>query len=147
MIPASHAVLLLLRNAGVVGGENAVYPAYGSAVGTLPSGPSISDNYVAVRRSGALVEDGKLQKTGEPVEFPYVQVMVRARTHLEAERKGKAVVDLLCKSVARTVITSGSDSCMVHSVKLVTGLTYVAQQEKNQTQLYSINFQVTISEV
>lgn len=100
---------------------------------------------VAFRRVGGMVEEAKIQRPGVYVKFPYVQVMVRGRTQEEAEKKCEEISAFFA-AVHRTQVIVGTDFGLVHSIKLMTDATFVRQEERNRAQLFSMNFQVTLTE-
>lgn len=144
MITPSEAIVQLLvqndlANLPAVAGD---WPI---TSGSMPSGKSTSDKYIQVRRVGATLE-GKIQLTGETVEKPRLQLMFRDVLHAGAEEKGLEVQRFL-SAVRREEVTYGAETLLVDAVTILTGLTFVKQEEQNQRQLYSLNIQVTLSEV
>jgi hypothetical protein len=130
----------------------AVRPSVGTAnnwpvaIGSMPAGPL--NNYIAMYGTGA-DQDGRLQQTGERVEYPTFQMMVRGTDYPTGRNKAKAVVAYFdsIKSHAPEGVTVDGIALEVAAVHVITTVTPVGEEENNKRWLFSVNAKITFKEV
>lgn len=132
------------------------------SVGTLPTDggdwpinvsaeQDLPDNQITVYDTAGSLQ-GRLQQSGNIVEFPGLQIRVRAVSHVLGWNKVNAIATTLDQSARRVTVTIGEHTYLVHAVNRSTPPIPLGK-ETNQTgerlpmtkrQLFVINATITV---
>lgn len=129
----------------------------GLSLGTLPSDdlawPIFSaqdvatpDNIIVVRDTSGVI-DGRIQQTGEMVEYPGIQIRIRGVDQPTAYVKAQAICYNLDRSVNRYPITLDSTAYLVETVSRKGSVLHLGKEPSSKRDLYTVNATVIISRV
>lgn len=118
--------------------------------GDLPS--SGQDNYLAIQDSGGML-DGRTLSDSKTQVHPRVIIVVRSLQYPVGFEKGRQIttlMDLIGKPVSRggvgtPSITISSLVWTLLSATLSIPITKIGQEEKNNRQLFTINYRLTLN--
>lgn len=108
----------------------------------LVDGDQEKDNAVGIQNTTA-TPDGRLHKTGEVIEHPGIQIIVRAKTHDVGFVKGRAIEVALSETLRGTSVTITFNSVertfRLDSFMKTSSLTFMGYTEKKQRAWFTIN--------
>lgn len=99
-------------------------------------------NYLTVFDTGA-DQDGRIQKTGERIEHPTVQVRIQSKDYPTGWAKGKAVQAAL-DDIHNTVVTIGTTDYTVQAATVYMPLVKIGETEQYARQVFTTNVRLTL---
>lgn len=91
--------------------------------------------------------EGKIQRTGETVTKPRVQIVSRAKDYTVALTKLQQISNFLSAVNRPLVTTNVPETVLVEGIKIIYGPVFIGQEEKNRRQMFSLVVQPTITEI
>jgi hypothetical protein len=130
-----------------------VYKGVGSVPGTNNPWP-IYINFLADQPNEALVifdttgsVDGRDMRTGELLEKPGIQVMIRAMTNRNGVSKGRKIIQAIEQLYKFSVtLTQPTKQYVIHSLQRTSPVYPLGQEEGGSRLLYTINGLLTFGE-
>lgn len=110
-------------------------------------GGSMDDlaNNALIAKSVSSQTEGKIQKTGETVRKPRLQISCRSQSHETAEVKLNDILAVLSALTMQPVVI-GAVTYIIHACEIIMDTAFLMQEEKNRRQVYVATVQLTITE-
>lgn len=141
---ASETVAAFLVDAGLASRPSAVTAGnYGVTRGQLPV---TGDSWISIVDLGGNVQ-GKIQRTGESVTYPRVQILVRNLDYSEAGNKSRAIAEALSEAKEVTVLCLNAVQVFLYGCVILQSPTFLYEEEKNRRQVWVTVVQLSVSEV
>lgn len=142
---ASETVAAFLVDAGLAYRPSVVTASqYGVTRGQLPS--TVQDSWIAVGDVGGDVQ-GKIQRTGESVTYPRVQILVRNRDYDLAGDKCREIAEALSEVAGVEVNCLNAVQVFLYGCMIVQPPTFLYEEEQNHCQIWVTVIQLSVSEV
>lgn len=111
-------------------------------VSTLPEGTDVKDNALCVYDTSGVM-DGRIQKTGESIEHPGIQVRIRSGDYAAGFAKAKAAAAAL-DGIKMSAVTVGAESAKVQSVTRGAVMSLGPEPQNRRRVSFTINGIVTM---
>lgn len=120
-----------------VGLSDASWPV---SVGAVPA--TAKDNYLTVFDAGA-EQDGRIQKTGERIQHPLIQIRIQAVNYPTGWAKGVAIQAAL-DALHNRPVTINTTTYTIKAATVYMPLVKIGQAEQNARELFTINVRLTL---
>lgn len=125
-------------------GHGTLPTASGSWPINVMNEPDTPDDCITVYNTTGKVQ-GRIQKTGEFVEKPGIQVRIRAANYSTGYTKGKQIETSLDTDVLQDTVTIGSSQYRVHALSRTANLVWLGKDvTSSKRQVFTLNYTVTL---
>jgi hypothetical protein len=130
---------LIASSGGSLPSVNGVWPIY------ISNEPDLPDNCITIYDTAGKFQ-GRIQVTGEMVEYPGIQIRVRGIDHQTARTRALLIENILDTVFRRTLVTIGLNTYMVEAVTR-TSQTIDAGKAVSQSKrhLFTLNAVLTLT--
>lgn len=133
--------LLISKSLGTLPTARGDWPVFTAIEENAP------DNAITTYNTTGKVQ-GRIQKTGEYVEKPGIQIRVRASTHQLGYAKGKTIESTLDTDVYQDQVTIGGSVYEVHAVSRSSNLIFAGRDSSSSKRfIFTLNLTATLRQL
>ena len=114
-------------------------------VTSYPDGDDVDDNLIACYNTASSMQ-GRINFTGEFVEYHGIQIIVRAATEDVGYAKAKAILQGLDTNVLNTTVTISTATYNVQSMLRTGDVISLGPEQDNKRRRHSINYTIAVTQ-
>jgi hypothetical protein len=132
--------LLIAQSIGTDPASSAAWPIY------VSNEPDTPDNLITIYDTAGIF-DGRIQRSGEKVEYRGIMIQVRGTSHPVAWAKTDALRVALDEAVNKTIVDVGDNQYIVYSISRQSGPIALGREPSTSRFLFSINCAVILRQL